>query len=175
MMPARQSRRHYQGEAGDWEAKLGRVMDRIQADEYRWDYSRSGAWVRWTLNGQHYGLEQSVDKAAARKVSLYNGVDCLAQLILTLEDLARMAERGIYEMSTFMAGFKALPAPRPVAEPFMRLQFTEPPTSVEAVRVRYRQLARVLHPDAGGDPRAFQQLVEAARQAEALILGGEQR
>ena len=165
--------RHYSGDAGTWEAKFSRVITRMKATDPQWNFDRHGAWIRFTLAGQPYRLEQTVAQAARRHVVLYNGVDCFAQLVLTLEDLARMSERGIYELPVFMAGFKALPAPRPLAEPFVRLQFTVAPTTVDKVRSRYRQLARTLHPDAGGDPEAFRLLREAAQAAEALVLAGK--
>lgn len=47
-----------------------------------------------------------------------------------------------------------------------------PPTaSPEQIRAAFRAKSRRVHPDVGGDARAFQQLVEAAEQAEELARG----
>lgn len=163
--------RHYAGGRTAWEAKLGRVMQRLKATDWNWNWDRTTAWVRFTVKGQPYYLEQTLDKAQARHKDLKDGVDCLAQLVLTLEDLARMSERGIYELQTFVAGFKALPAGETLDPAFVRLGFTQRPDSAEAVRTRYRQLAKGLHPDGGGDAEAFRALTEAAHEAEKLVEG----
>lgn len=165
--------RHYSGDPRDWEAKLDRVMTRMKATSYSWNYDRVSAWIRFERNGEPYAFHQSIDRAGARKVALYNGVDCLAQLVLTLEDLCRMGERGIYDLGTFLVGFKALPPPRAIPEPFRRLGFAEEPTSVEQVRARYKALTKIHHPDVvGGDAAEFIALRAAYAAALALMNGG---
>ena len=166
-------RRHYSGDPRDWEAKLDRVMTRMKAAPYSWNYDRTSAWIRFERNGEPYYLHQSIGRAGARQVDLYNGVDCLAQLVLTLEDLCRMGERGIYELGTFLAGFKALPPPPAIPEPFRRLGFAEEPTSVEQIRARFKTLTKVHHPDvAGGDATEFIALRAAYDAALQLVNGG---
>ena len=164
--------RHYAGARRDHEAKLGRVMQRMKATDWNWNWDRTSAWVRFTYKGQPYYLDQTCERARAAKEDLADGIDCLAQIVLTLEDLARMAGRGIYDLQTFMAGFKALPAPAELPAPLVRLGFTEMPASGDVVRQRYRQLAKTLHPDNGGDAETFRALTDAATEAVALVEGG---
>ena|SRR5690606_15929118 len=93
------------------------------------------------------------------------GSDCFAQVVLALEDLARIVERGIYDLSTWVSGLKALPPVVEVPSFFRVLGFTEIAAGVEEVKTRYRSLAKQLHPDAGGSAEDFQALKRAAEQA----------
>lgn len=79
--------------------------------------------------------------------------------MLSLEDLARMVERGIYDLSTWVAGMKALPKRSESLDAcFIALGFAEPPISKEEITLHYRRLAKVYHPDAGGDSCSFDAL-----------------
>lgn len=154
-----------------YEAKLARVMERMGADQYNYNRDRHMAWVEFRLNGQLYHFDHSVEKAKARGFKLTYGSDVFAQLVIALEDLARMGERGIYELQTWLAGLKFLPPPVVVPECFYALGFTEIPTDVEEVKARYKTLAKQLHPDAGGSEAAFVHLQEMTRQAVEQMEG----
>ena len=52
---------------------------------------------------------------------------------------------------------------------FASLGFSKRPVSAEEVKSRYRQLAKVMHPDAGGDADAFQLLGENYRKCLELM------
>lgn len=148
-----------------YEAKLSRVMERFGADEYNYNWDRHMAWVEFRLKGQLYRFDHSVDKALARGFKLTYGSDVFAQLVITLEDLARMAERGIYEIQTWLAGMKFLPPPIEIPHCMKSLGFTEIPTDVEDIKSRYKALAKQNHPDSGGTNEAFVKLQENAKQA----------
>ena len=155
------------GDAGMYEKKLARVMERLGVEDYNFDWSRHRAWVQFRYKGQLYQFEHSVEKAKARGQKLQYGSDAFAQIVLSLEDLARMVERGIYELSTWVAGMLMLPPVQDVPECFRSLGFVAIPESVEDVKIRYRALAKSLHPDAGGkeaDFRALKDVVEKAVQ-----------
>lgn len=154
-----------------YEAKLARVMERFGTDDYNFNWDRHMAWVEFRLKNQLYRFDHSVEKANARGFSLTYGSDVFAQLVISLEDLARMAERGIYEIQTWLAGMKFLPPPTVVPECFKALGFVEIPTDVEGVKARFRTLAKQVHPDTGGDNDAFVLLQEAT--AEAIRYFGE--
>ncbi|MCL6562580.1 MAG: J domain-containing protein [Firmicutes bacterium] len=160
------AKRRYQGSLATWEGKLRRVMQRLGVSTYDWNADRFGGWVRFQYNGQQYRFEQSIQNARAHGVDLVSGTDAFAQLVLALEDLARMVERGIYDLPTWIAGMRMLPEPPPLPECFRILGFAEMPSSLDAVRQQYRRLAKVMHPDAGGDPAQFLRLTEAAQEAE---------
>ena len=92
-----------------YEQKLKKVMARLGAQTYNWDYNRTGAWVEFTYKNQLYRFDYGVEKAKANGQSLSYGSDCFAQVVLALEDLARIVDRGIYDLQNWIAGMKALP------------------------------------------------------------------
>lgn len=147
-----------------YEKKLVKVMERFGAESHNYDWSRHAAWVEFTLSGQLYRFDHSVEKAKSKGFDLTYGSDVFAQIVLSLEDLARMAERGIYEIQTWLAGMKFLPPPVVVPECFKALGFTEPPATVEDVKARFKGLAKQCHPDSGGSKEAFVALQEAAQE-----------
>lgn len=148
-----------------YEAKLERVMERMGATDCNYDWTRHMAWVEFRLKGQLYRFDHSVEKAAARGFNLTYGSDVFAQLVKSLEDLARMAERGIYELQTWLEGMKFLPPPVVVPEYFKTLGFEVIPSDVEEIRARFKTLAKQAHPDGGGSDEAFITLQEASGKA----------
>lgn len=151
--------------ADEYERKLERVMERLGVESYNFNWDRWGCWIEFRIKGELYRFEHSIEKARARGIELRYGSDAFAQVVLALEDLARMVERGIYELQTWVAGMKYLPPPMEVPSFFRFLGFTEIPTGPEEVRERYRQLAKTMHPDIGGKKEDFLALQRAAEQA----------
>jgi hypothetical protein len=140
-------------------------MQRLGVKEYHYDYSRFEAWVQFTYKGSLYRFEHTVARAKARGQRLNYGSDCFAQIVLSLEDLARMVERGIYDLQTWIVGMKCLPPAMEVPTFFRALGFQEIPKSAEEVNARYRALVKELHPDHGGDQADFESLVQAREKA----------
>lgn len=143
-----------------YEAKLEKVMARLGVESYDYDWSRRECYVSFTYKGVLYRFEHGIENAQAHGVNLKYGSDAFAQLILSLEDLARMVERGIYDLSTWVAGMKYLPAPAAIEPCFLALGFSVMPCSTEEVRKRFKLMSKSMHPDAGGDVDAFQALTE---------------
>lgn len=100
-MPGRQH-----GPASIYEYKLKQVMERLGVEEYNFNWDRWSAWVEFLYRGELYRLEHSVAKARARGVELRYGSDAFAEVVLTLEDVVRIVERGIYELETWLLGMK---------------------------------------------------------------------
>lgn len=148
-----------------YEAKLERVMERMGATSCNYNWDRHMAWVEFRLKGQLYRFDHSVEKAQARGFQLTYGSDVFAQLVISLEDLARMAERGIYELQTWLEGMKFLPPPVVVPECFKFLGFDKIPANAEEVRTRFKTLAKQAHPDGGGSDEAFIALQDKTKQA----------
>ena len=92
-----------------YERKLKQVMERLKVNEYDWNWDRHGCWIQFRINSELYRFEHGLQKAQTRGAKLSYGSDAFAQLVLALEDLARMVERGIYELQTWVAGMKYLP------------------------------------------------------------------
>lgn len=157
--------------ADNYERKLERIMKRFGAVEYDYNFDRHGAWVQFRMRGQLYRFEHTLEKAKGGPQPLTYGSDCFAQIVLALEDLARMAERGIYELSTWLEGMKLLPPPMVIPECFRILGFDTVPATTEEVRARYKELAKLLHPDAGGSNEDFKRINDAMQMAIAQVEG----
>ena len=141
-----------------YEAKLEKVMARLNVEQYDYDWSRFECWVSFTYKGQWYRFSHSVQNAQEHGVNIKYGSDVFAQVVLSLEDLARMVERGIYDLSTWVAGMKYLPEAKKIEPCFAGMGFVQRPESVDEVKAQYRRLAKVMHPDAGGNADAFASL-----------------
>lgn len=144
--------------AENYEAKLEKVMKRLGVDQFNYDWSRFECWVEFWYQGQYYRFQHGVENARAHGQNIRYGSDAFAQMVLTLEDIARMTERGIYELQTWISGLKALPPAPPVDACFIALGFETVPDSKDAVKFAYKRLAKVAHPDSGGSSAAFESL-----------------
>jgi DnaJ-class molecular chaperone with C-terminal Zn finger domain len=149
-----------------YEAKLERVMERLGVESFNFNWDRWSCFVEFRYKGELYRFDHSVEKAKARGVNLRYGSDAFAQVVLALEDLSRMVERGIYELQTWVAGMKFLSPLTDVPNCFKFLRFKEIPTGLEDVKERFRQLAKQYHPDAGGNEEDFKKLKDAAEKAQ---------
>lgn len=152
-----------------YESKLKKVMERLNIKEYNYDWGRRGAWIEFRYKGDLYRFDHSVEKAKSRGVNLLYGSDAFAQIVLALEDLARMVERGIYDLQTWVSGIKYLPPVIEVPSFFKLLGFDTIPVSEEDIRTRYRTLAKQLHPDGGGGSEDFINLTKASEEAIKYI------
>lgn len=158
-------------EPAAYEAKLEKVMNRLGVDQYDYDWSRFECWVSFSYKGQFYKFSHSVENAKAHGVNIRYGSDVFAQVVLSLEDLARMVERGIYDLSTWVAGMKYLPAGKELEPCFAGLGFLERPASVEDVKAQFKRMAKAMHPDVGGNEAAFVALEENYRRCLKLMEG----
>lgn len=155
-------------DASIYEAKLEKVMQRFGAEKYDYNWDRFSCWVEFWYKGQLYRFEHSVKNAMQHGTNVKYGSDVFAQVVLTLEDIARMTERGIYELQTWVAGLKALPKPKAVPDCFKLLGFSNIP-NVTDLKTRYRQLIKTAHPDAGGSEGHFIIIQNAYKQAENIL------
>ena len=154
-------------EASTYEAKLEKVMQRFGADKYDYNWDRFSCWVEFCYKCQLYRFEHSIENAKQHGSDVRYGSDVFAQVVLSLEDIARMTERGIYELQTWVAGLKALPKPKDSPDCFKILGFSDIP-SLEDVKTRYRQVVKTAHPDAGGTEEYFLTIQNAYSQAECI-------
>ncbi|MBR6646768.1 MAG: J domain-containing protein [Clostridia bacterium] len=155
--------------AESYEAKLEKVMARLGVEKYNYNWDRFSCWIEFFYKGNLYRFEHSTENAKNHGNDVKYGSDVFAQVVLTLEDIARMTERGIYELQTWIQGLKALPPKIELPSCFAFLQFNALPDSVHEVKERYRQLCKVYHPDAGGTAEMFQKLTDAQSEAIAFL------
>lgn len=148
-----------------YERKLRSVAERLGITVPNYDFSRRDAFIEFRYKEQLYRFDHGVEKAARVGLKLNFGSDAFAQLVLTLEDLARMVERGIYDLAPYIEGMRFLPPPTTIAQCFADLGFVTVPTSVEEVRTRFRNLSKTMHPDQGGTAAEFQRISDAAEDA----------
>ena len=155
-----------------YEDKLRRVMQRFGVDEkdYNWNYDRNtGGWVEFKYKDQLYRFEHTIENAKAHGQDINYGSDAFAQIVLALEDLARLVDRGIYDLQTWVRGMKALPqkteAEASVPSFFRFLGFDRIPSSKEEVEKQFHKVAPAFHPDSGGSDESFTQLMQAKEQA----------
>ncbi len=143
-----------------YESKLRKVMERLGVTEYDYDWTRKTAYVRFKYKNIWYQFDHSAEKAG-----LTYGTDVFSQIVLSLEDLARMVERGIYDLGVWITGMKYLPPVFEMPEWFKAMGFTgsDLPTA-DMVKTRYHNLAKERHPDAGGNEQDFAELQDTVKQ-----------
>jgi hypothetical protein len=146
-------------------------MERFGAKEYNYDWGRHGGWIEFRIDCELYRFEHSVEKGKAHGQKLVYGSDAFAQLVLALEDLARLAERGIYNLKRWIEGMKFLPPPVTIPVFFIELGFHSIPASIAEVTDRYKTLAKQAHPDTGGSNEAFIALQRATEDAKRYLEG----
>lgn len=149
----------------DYEKKLSTVMTRLGVSEFNYDWSRSSCFIEFTYKGQLYRFDHTLEKAATSGQNIRYVSDLFAQLVITLEDIARMVERGIYDLSIWVSGMRALPESAPIPDCFRTLGFEQIPPDMGEVRIRYRALAKVAHPDCGGSDEHFRAINQAYTDA----------
>lgn len=151
-----------------YESKIPRIMERLGATEYDWDYTRHGAWIQFLYKGHTYKLEHSVENARKRGINISYGSDAFAQIVLGLEDLARLSERGIYDLGTWLSAMRLLPETSSTSKrewwqevlDLKSLEFT-----TMDLEMAYRDKAKIYHPDKGGSDEMFCKLQDARKCA----------
>ena len=142
-------------EAVEYERKLKRVMDRMKAVRYEFDWGRRSCYVEFVRSGKAYRFENSVEALQERGSKIEFGSDAFAVLVLDLESMARMMEHGTFDLEGGkVRGLKELPPPQQVPGCFLALQFDRIPSKVE-LKKRFNQLVKASHPDVGGDKEWF--------------------
>lgn len=154
--------------------KLKMVMERLGAEKYEYNWDRFGSYVEFLYHGRAYKFADSLENATKHGQKISYVSDTFARVVLSLEDIARMKDRGIYDLDTILAGFPALPvAATTIPDYFRVLGFDRIPEHKEDVARRYKDLAKSAHPDAGGSADWFKTLHEAYDQAKKYFEEGE--
>ncbi|MFV0352278.1 MAG: J domain-containing protein [Oscillospiraceae bacterium] len=157
----------------DYEKKLKTVMERLGVNQYSYDWTRHDCYVQFAYKGQNYRFEHTIEKAKASGHNITSVSDLFASLVLSLEDITRAIEKGIFDLGSLLQNWRQLPPARPeVPGCLQALQFDSVPTETE-LRQRYRELAKTAHPDTGGDAQRFDLLKRNFSDAMAIVLSGE--
>lgn len=170
------ARNYYKATLEQSETKLTRVMERLGVEHYQsdWTSGKTGAscTVEMMYKGHAYRFENDTAKSAACGRNLTSVRDLFAALVLALECLARSVEQGIFTLDMLLDGKLALPEGKPLEPCFAALGFSARPETAYDVTARYRQLCKVVHPDAGGNEEDFVELNDNYRQCLELMESG---
>lgn len=162
------SKKQY-GDIDSYVKKLDNVMKRLDVNQYDYDWTKNSAYVKFFYKNKWYQFDHSVDKAnASGKMHLVYGTDVFAQLVLALEDLSRMVERGIYDLSVWVSSMVMIEEKPRIYLPecFCKLGFTKiyysSYPSLDDITKAYKEIAKEVHPDTpNGSEEAFKELTEA--------------
>lgn len=153
-----------------YEKKLGTVMARLGIDKYDYDYTRRAAWVTFTYKGQEYRFEHSIDSAAAHGHPLSYGSDAFCQIVLTLEDLARASNRGIYDLQTWVEGIlKSLPCHVSTPDCFTVLGLIQAGTTREDIQKAFRKAAMKVDQTNEAGSEEIRRLLEAKEECLSIV------
>ena len=170
-------KKQYRGDMTAFEKKLGRVMERLGVEKYQYDWTQrkggSSCFVEMQYAGRTYRFENSTEKSAECGRNLVYVSDLFAAVIYSLEGLARAVEQGIFTLDMLLTGVPTLPPAVQLEPCFYAMGFSSRPTSAEEVKAQYRRMAKAIHPDAGGDERAFTTLNENYKTCIELLEGEE--
>lgn len=116
------------------ERRLIKVMKRLKIEQYNFNWDRTSCFIEIQYQEHSYRIEHSLQKAKEKGiVMLRTGLDCLVQLVESLEDLSRIIDRGTYRLETWISSLKLLPE-------------NETPEFSEEVHIRYKSLGKRLPP-----------------------------
>lgn len=166
-------RRKYYGPAEEYEKKLDRVMKRFGVSNYKYDWNRESAYVEFCYKGQWYHFDNDFRKSKKSAEKSHKNItyvsDLFAQIVLSLEALARVTELGIYSLQFWIEGMKMLPPTTNVPACFAALGFDHIPTEDE-LKQRFRARAKTVHPDAGGTAEEFEVLKRNYLECQSYLL-----
>lgn len=167
------NKKHYSGSMDDHIRKLERVMARLGVEKYQYDWNQSkggsSCWVEMVYNGAAYRFENSTEKSAKAGKNLSYISDLMGAVVYSLEGLVRAVEQEIFTLDMLLKGVPALPGGEPVEPCFHILGFDHRPETAEAVKARFRELAKMAHPDKGGTEEAFMTLKAAYEECIKVL------
>ncbi|WP_246031569.1 hypothetical protein [Salibacterium salarium] len=81
-------------------------MKRLEIEHFDFNWDRSSCFIEFRYKEKSYKMEHYIQKAKQKGIVLRNGLDCLIELIESLEDLSNIIDRGNYKLETWIAGMK---------------------------------------------------------------------
>ena len=152
-------------------------MERLGVETYSYDWAQSrggsSCYVEMCYGASVYRFENSTAKSAESGRNLVFVSDLFAAVVYSLEGLARAVEQGIFTLDMLLTGVPALPPAVQLEPCFAALGFSQKPVNADEVKIRYRALAKSLHPDKGGSEQAFTDLTANSERCLQLVTGNE--
>ena len=169
---------------------ISQSVERVMSELGRMGISRGNVIISTNVRTRNDGLPYSnaanpSDPGAAvywkagkitrcMAIDRYDRVaDNLAALAATLEAMRAIERHGGAEiLDRAFTGFAALPAAGQSSKPWREvLGMNANAASFDLVDARFKELCHLHHPDKGGDPEKFRQIVEAREQAKRELQG----
>ncbi|SDG92046.1 hypothetical protein SAMN05192534_10112 [Alteribacillus persepolensis] len=88
------------------ERKLTKVMRRLKIEHYNFNWDRNSCYIEFRYHGHSYKMGHSVERAKKKGIILRNGLDCLSELVDTLENLCEIVDRGTYKLETWISSMQ---------------------------------------------------------------------
>lgn len=151
------------------EARLNRSLSGLGATDLRYGINRSSdgkdlAFIEFRYKGTPYKFEYSRATAEYFHIKVPVAKDLFVALVITIEDIVKNAQRGIYDFSRFAEGFKALSY---IELPgwASAMMLTAVPRAFEEVKKKYHELGlTIFNPET--NPNGFMALQKAYQQAK---------
>ncbi|WP_209124573.1 hypothetical protein [Alkalihalobacillus sp. BA299] len=116
------------------ERKLISVMKRLKIEDFNYNWDRNSCFIEFHYQDNWYRLEHSLQKAKEKGiVMLRNGLDCLSELVQSLEDLCQITARGTYKLETWLFSMK------------LSSSVEDIPEYLEEVHISYKSLGKQKH------------------------------
>lgn len=148
--------------------KLGNAISRLGATDFDYGVSQSkddaSAYVSFKYKTNTYRFEYSKARAAYFGVDIPQQKDVLIVLVNGIVDLARLADRGVFDFGQLIQGFKALEfIELPKWAVFMG--FNTRPVNFQQVKERFNALVKgAMNPNTNRDD--YQNLQESLKMAK---------
>lgn len=116
------------------ERKLKKIMKRLDVKDFNFNWDRTSCYIEFQYQENSYRMEHSIQKAKEKNlIILRNGLDCLMELVQSLEDLCQIIERGTYKLEAWVSSMKQSSSTE------------QKPEFVEEVHIRYKSLGEQQH------------------------------
>jgi hypothetical protein len=112
------------------ERNLKKIMKRLDIGDFNYNWDRGSCFIEFKYQGNSYRMEHSVQNARDKGIVLRNGMDCLNELVQSLEGLCQIIDRGTYKLETWIAGMNQSPSAKEI------------PEFLEEVHMTYKPLAK---------------------------------
>ena len=160
---------HYSSDQKTIIRKLERFLERLGGSNLDYDFNSSrtdySAWVSFQYKDQRYRFELTNARLNYFRMTVNSSKDILGMLAFGISDLARLAERGIFDFGRLVESYKSLEFIEvPSWASFMR--FDSRPRNMAEVEARYKELVKgAMRPETNReDFEKLQQAYDLAKQ-----------
>ena len=169
IMDRRRSTIEFKTDTASAMKKLSNAVSRLGADDLDYGTSHTRdyatAYVKFSYKGNVYRFEYSKSRAAYFGINLPQQKDVMIVLINGIVDLARLAERGVFDFGQLIQGFRSLEYIE-VPKWAVFMGFNTRPLNFGQVREKFNSLVKgAMNPERNPDDyRQLQEYMEIAKQ-----------